>query len=57
MLLTLSFFVFKIKSHIRHLDNLLLQCRYKGGYRSLNLKELVLTILLNHKYKIFNYNV
>lgn len=31
MLFTLSFFIPKIKSHIRPLDNFLLQCERKGG--------------------------
>lgn len=31
MLFTLSFFMSIFKSHIRHLDNFLLQCMYKGG--------------------------
>ena len=31
MLFTLSFFMSIFKSHIRHLNNFLLQCRYKGG--------------------------
>lgn len=31
MLFTLSFSMPKTKSHIRHTDNLLLQCKGKGG--------------------------
>ena len=41
MLFTLSFFMSKLKSHIRHLDNLLLQCRYKGGRMCVKVKMLL----------------
>jgi hypothetical protein len=44
MLFTLSFFMSKAKSHIRHLDNLLLQCRCKGGRVYMREKKYYLAI-------------